>query len=928
MTIWNILSFNLTLEPTFDMLCSYVSYFRDLYDKSKIVALLDTIIEASMKAIKHTGQTAVISPLFISLANALQGRFDRTRDTTGVDEAIDVMQSEINLVPEDDPVLPVLLHQLGIAQRVKFLSPSNRVSDILDSIASHRTALSRSLSSCSGERREMLHSLSLSLWKAFEFTLQLSYLEEGIQLGLKSIGSTPEGHSSLYKRIFDLGRMLDARLTALQIFADGEEAIGLMLRAIDLAGQQGDSYVVADMVNALGFAMLNKYSMRLEKTDLSEAVHVFKTALEIAPNNHIHLPDILQNYGRALVMLSTKDDDPAKLESALSNLRRSVELTKPEFRDLGRRLHGLGIALQMKFDQTQELTLIQEAISCFQRAFELEPRGSGHIGVRARELSGALGVRCSAVGERMDIDDIIALVELDIEAVEANGNGAFLQALEDLGLVFLNRYHANRDIQDIRAAISAFERAINAATPDHSLISSFLDKLGMVYEEKYAATCQLPDLEAAIRFRRKVTAATPPAHAKLPFYRISLAKSLRIAYRDTSVFKYVEEAIRLQKAVTEGVSQHHGMLGPWYMELAYSSLEIHDKTSDGAYLQRGLELMAKAGSFVPDSGLVDVPQRASALAMMSTVLQSTRKEVEQAVGYYKEAALAPFGPTLSRLKAARMWAEDARSFDLQSSLEGYGRAIDLISEFIGLEQTQSRRHRNIAQISKLSRAAAATALDAGEVAKALDWLERGRCLVWAQLNSLRTPVNELKLVDEQLAERVVAVSGALERLSGSKANVDLAIEWKELVSKVREKPGFEGFLIPKTFDMRELPPHGTVVIINAHDTRCDALALQAGWSDPRHIPLPLFSLDKAMKMVERLRACQREAGVRMRGGNDEDTDAGDAEERAVGRYRRKAREHRLLDDLRDLWLWVVRPILEGLGCLVRQLYSMDVVSID
>ena len=60
----------------------------------------------------------------------------------------------------------------------------------------------------------------------------------------------------------------------------------------------------------------------------------------------------------------------------------------------------------------------------------------------------------------------------------------------------------------------------------------------------------------------------------------------------------------------------------------------------------------------------------------------------------------------------------------------------------------------------------------------------------------------------------------------------------------------------------------------------------------------------------------------MRGCDDEDEllDSSDAEEeRAIKPYRQRSGTHKLVDDLRDLWLWVVHPILEQLGCLVSTL---------
>ena len=50
-------------------------------------------------------------------------------------------------------------------------------------------------------------------------------------------------------------------------------------------------------------------------------------------------------------------------------------------------------------------------------------------------------------------------------------------------------------------------------------------------------------------------------------------------------------------------------------------------------------------------------------------------------------------------------------------------------------------------------------------------------------------------------------------------------------------------------------------------------------------------------------------------GEGEETQAYD--ERGIVRYRRKSNGHSPSDDLRDLWAWVVLPILEAIGYTVE-----------
>jgi hypothetical protein len=143
----------------------------------------------------------------------------------------------------------------------------------------------------------------------------------------------------------------------------------------------------------------------------------------------------------------------------------------------------------------------------------------------------------------------------------------------------------------------------------------------------------------------------------------------------------------------------------------------------------------------------------------------------------------------------------------------------------------------------------ATALHFDKANLALEWLEQGRCLVWNQLNQLRTPIDNLLKKNPDLANHFIHVASALEsygtnsafsilsshatlaediRLQNVTRNHTLyAAEYKQLLKKIRDLPDFDDFLKPsKASDfLSSLPSDGPVIIFNIHETRCDALAL-------------------------------------------------------------------------------------------------------
>ncbi|KAF8444142.1 CHAT domain-containing protein [Boletus edulis BED1] len=81
----------------------------------------------------------------------------------------------------------------------------------------------------------------------------------------------------------------------------------------------------------------------------------------------------------------------------------------------------------------------------------------------------------------------------------------------------------------------------------------------------------------------------------------------------------------------------------------------------------------------------------------------------------------------------------------------------------------------------------------------------------------------------------------------------LAIERDKLLQEIRRLPDFERFLLPKDFAQLRASAHsGPVVMLNAADTRCDALILLADVDHVIHVPLPKFNLQRSVGLQNML----------------------------------------------------------------------------
>jgi hypothetical protein len=229
---------------------------------------------------------------------------------------------------------------------------------------------------------------------------------------------------------------------------------------------------------------------------------------------------------------------------------------------------------------------------------------------------------------------------------------------------------------------------------------------------------------------------------------------------------------------------------------------------------------------------------------------------------------------------------------------------------------------------KIVRDAAAAAISSGQPAKAVQWLEQGRSIIWGQLLNLRSPVDMLKSSYPELANKLLFLSAQLER-SGTRANYSRitassaedslqsvadqahqnAYDRQQLLKQIRGLKGFSLFLLPKTIrELSEAGKQGPVVLLNVSNDRCDALILMPGLDDEvMHISLTDFTPKDAMKLGQSFGHLVGR-GTRL-GGRLE----GDIEPEAAFKQ-----------SLSKLWSKVVRPVLDGLAITVSSPISTNV----
>ncbi|KAJ3543663.1 hypothetical protein NMY22_g3061 [Coprinellus aureogranulatus] len=597
------------------------------------------------------------------------------------------------------------------------------------------------------------------------------------------------------------------------------------------------------------------------------------------------------------------------------------------------------VELKDRFQATGDLELIAEAIAREKQLLRLVPEHLDMFPETLHNLSGSLATRYQHTGDLSDLAEAISTQRKAITLM-ADDEDHLPCMLNTLGIQLRMRFERTGNPSDFNEGLSAHQRAVQVGREDNPCLPIWLGGVGHAFRVRFDLTGDLLDLDEAISAQRRAVSLTAEGHQSLPLRLHALGSYLSKRFDTTSNPPDLDESISAYQRSIQLTPEGHPDLPTWLTNLGTSLAQRFRHSNDPSDVAQGVSALERAADLTPE-GHVNFPEILSRLGdylRIQHLMTGRWKPLSRSLSSYRLAATCTSGHPQRRLKAAEGWIKLLTVHSPQSTdiLVAFGVALGLVSLIGGLEETVQGRHSQLQDISGITLEAASAAFMLGHPDKALEFLEQGRCLVWNQLNNLRTPLDTLRLQDQQLADRITKVSAKLENAGSSRQHagcttsfqeksrledealehVNLAKQWDNLLREVRSKPGFETFLHPPTSAtlLQHLPESGVVVVINVNEKRCDAIGLMAGLDEPLHIPLPNFSLEKAKKYRENLKHRLSANHLRVRDAGRPEHGVDCSEERAAGPFgsRRKANQE-MAGVLRGLWVEVVKPILEALA---------------
>jgi tetratricopeptide (TPR) repeat protein len=672
------------------------------------------------------------------------------------------------------------------------------------------------------------------------------------------------------------------------------------------------------ILNNLGACYLHLFRKLWRITDLQTGIDLLEVAVGMTKNNDPSKPSRLNNLGGSLLDRFRQFGNLDDVHNAIVRQQAAVSLTPDGHPEKPNYLNSLGTALGVRFEQLGNRGDIDEAITQQRNAISLTSDGDLNKLRWLSGLGGSLIIRSQRLGSVDDIDAAITQLQAVVN-LSLDDHPDRHSYLNNLGCCLRFRFERLGNRSDIDSAITLLQAAVDLISDDHSDRPLYLSNLGGSLGIRFERSENLDDLNGAITYLQLAVNLAPDAHPNKPGFLSNLGISLQMRFARLGNLKDIYSAITQQRAAVNLTPDSCPEKFDYLTSLGNTLQLCFERLGSRDYIDDAIAQQQAAVNLTPD----DHHSKASCLRNLGYGL-STRfrhfrqsQDADAAISLFSRSAQSSLGSPTIRFWAAGNWISLASLIRHHSLLTAYELALDLMPLVVWLGLPITDRHQRLVEIGWIARDAAAAAISLEQYDKAVEWLEQGRSIVWNQILQLRTPVDELRSVDPNLADHLVQVSQLLDRGTekkekGRSTEEDaqqyraLTGEWESIIQKIRSIPNFEHFLKPhKTSRLMDAARDGPVVVFNIAKDRCDALALVAGMGEVIHIPLPNITFKRVTELRDTLKDLLYSNGIRMR------------DVRAAQKWTDDGSNDSCKNILAELWTGLVKPVLDCLAFSVR-----------
>ncbi|KAG2124885.1 CHAT domain-containing protein [Suillus clintonianus] len=552
---------------------------------------------------------------------------------------------------------------------------------------------------------------------------------------------------------------------------------------------------------------------------------------------------------------------PSGFDGVINLLRAALLLHPPGHPHRSSFLNNLAVFLEKRFEQRGILSDLDEAIELNRAALLLHPPGHSHRFSSLNNLADCLQNRFEQQGVLSDLDEAIKLHRAAL-LLRPPSHPLRSSSLNNLSNNLQRRFEQQGALSDLDEAIELNRAALFLRPPGHSHRSSSLNNLACCLKNKFQ--------QRAIELHRDALLLEPPGH------------SYRSLFQQRGAPSDLDEAVELYRSA----------LLVLCLRDRFQQRGVPSDLDEAIELHRAALLLHPPGHRHRSMSLINL-----ALTLLDRFQQQgILSDLDEAYGLFGQLSSQSHAASRRDLTATRSWATSAEETNHGFASVAYENAMNLLDQHVTLLSSSSRNF-DVVRIatSSLAMDAFSCSVRHGALITAVELMERGRAVFWAQLARFRLPLNELSLSGDTgaaLAEEFKQLSFRLRSAFDQSAEdqspkiQQLTMQWDDIVSRIRMLPDFSRFLRPPLFyDLQKAADEGPVIIVNASQYGCDA-SIVLSVQDPVHVPINITRTE-VTELSSEFQSL--------------------AEQFGCSNY-----QHKLVGILRKLWHCIVDPVVQAL----------------
>jgi tetratricopeptide (TPR) repeat protein len=588
-------------------------------------------------------------------------------------------------------------------------------------------------------------------------------------------------------------------------------------------------------------------------------------------------------------------------------MQEAVDLTPAGHPDQARRLQSLAAAFGNRYRKLEELKDMETALHTYQEAVDLTPTGHPDRAGRLQSLAVSLTDRYKRLGNLKDLE---AALHTEQEAVNLTPAGHPDRAgrLQSLGVSLTEQYQRLGALKDLENALHMKQEAVDLTPAGHPDRALRLQSLAVSLTDRSRRLGDLKDLENALHTMQEAVDLTPAGHPDRAGRLQSLAVSLTDQYRRLGDLKDLEAALHTkQEAVDLTPAQHPDRAGR-LQALAVSLTEQYQRLGDLKDLEAALHADQEAVDLTP-AGHPDRAGRLHSLAIsFRDQYERLRdpKDLATIHTLYEDSFKLDSMLPENSWEQALSWAHFAERFQSSDCISAFQAAFNLLPEILWIGHSIPVRHDAIRRlnISDVTSAAVRTCINLSDLCAAIEMLEQGLATIFQQMLQLKTDVDALP----HQAKDFLALSSQLFSGTFTDSPINIVEDRKKLLEEIHNQPGFEYFLLPKSYNvLHHASQGGPVIILTSHKDQCDAIILPNSSSEPVHVPLQTVTLELLKSQRDMLKDLLNRCNARNRGQSSSSRLFGRRED-----FSMKSTQECFEDMLNWLWTHVVDPVYQVL----------------